>query len=233
MVNEPVPRWGLGYVQASQVLLSRNPRPEPAGLDFAAAIEQVTSDYIVGWAATEDGMKGSPNTQPFRFRSWIYAQTGASALEDIKPLTEHMPGYLQRSIRGKTDAEVFFHLFLAMLHDSGKLNDPDLDPDVIRLALRDAVVMVGRLLDRDATGDFGNVVVSNSRSMVVAHLAGNPVFLRHLRNEDPKLSENQRYRAVLAVDSADKPGDGFEAIPMGSALIIDRAVSARIAPVQA
>jgi len=224
----PVARWGLGYVQASQVLLSRNPRPEPKGVDFARTIDGITSDYIVGWATDEDGLKGTPNTQPFRFRSWLYAQTGTSADGDSRLLTEHMPGYLQRAIRGQTHAEVFFHLFLALLHDSGRLDDPDLEPELIRLALRDSIAFVGRIFGRDVSADFGNVVVCNSRSMVLAHVAGDPLFVRQLKSSDPKEPEIHRFRAVLTVESARKPGDGFEAIPVGSSIVIDRGVNATI-----
>jgi glutamine amidotransferase len=219
----------LAYVQAGHVLLSRNPRPE-SDVDFGASISNIASDYIVGWASEDDGLKGTPNTQPFRFRAWIYAQSGKADDIDLKPLWEHMPGYLQRNIRGKTAGEVFFHLFLSMLHDAGKINDPDMQADTIRLALRDTVAMAGKLLGRDASELFGNTVVCNSRCMVVSHLGEDAVFVRHLRNEDPKLSENDRYRAMLTVTSADKPGDGFEAIPRGSAVVISRDLSSEITP---
>ena len=46
-----------------------------------------------------------------------------------------------------------------------------------------------------------------------------------------RVSESQRYRAVLAITSADKPGDGFEAIPVGSALVVHRTVDTEIQPV--
>jgi glutamine amidotransferase len=218
----------LAYVQAGHVLLSRNPRPEPDGVDFGTSIANLASDYIIGWATGDDGFKGTPNTQPFRFRAWMYAQSGTATDIDLGPLWEHMPGYLQRNVRGKTPAEVFFHLFLSMLHDSGKLNDPDMKADTMRLALRDTVAMAGKLLGREAAELFGNTVVCNSRCMVVGHLGGKPLFVRHLRNEDPKLSENDRYRAILTVASDDKPGDGFEAIPPGSAVVISRNLSSEI-----
>ncbi|MBT8493551.1 MAG: hypothetical protein KJO07_10875 [Deltaproteobacteria bacterium] len=125
VASGPLARWGLAYVQAGHVLLSRNPRPEPDGVDFGTSIANLASDYIIGWATGDDGFKGTPNTQPFRFRAWMYAQSGTATDIDLGPLWEHMPGYLQRNVRGKTPAEVFFHLFLSMLHDSGKLNDPD------------------------------------------------------------------------------------------------------------
>lgn len=233
VVSGPVARWGLGYVQAGQVLLSRNPRPEPGGIDFAGSIDGLTSDYIVGWAGSDDGMRGTPNTQPFRFRTWLYAQSGMGPSRGPgDSILEQMPGYLQRSIRGKTAAEVHFHLFLALLHDAGKIDDPDVDPDVIRLALRDTVAMVAKSTDGSAEAAFGNIVISNSRSMLAAHLDGQPMFMRHLRNDDPKLSANQRYRAVLAVTAPEKPGDGFEAIPTGSVLTIDRQVQAEITPLK-
>lgn len=223
----PVPRWGLGYVQAGQVLLSRNPRGESAGVDFASHIDALASDYIIGWAGGDDGLSGSANTPPFRYRSWLFAQTGTQAMEDPQVLAGHLPGYLQRAIRGKTTAEHHFHLFLAMLHDAGKLDDPDVDAHTIRLALRDSAALMAKVAGIEAVA-LGNFVACNSRSMVLARYGEQPVFVRSLRSEDPRLTENNRYRAVVAISCDDKPGDGFEAIPLGSAVVIHRSVVAEI-----
>jgi len=228
-VEGTVPRWGMGYVQAGHVLLSRNPKEHPKGVDLAAVLEPLQSDYIIAWAGEEDGLKGTANTQPFRYRSWLYAQTASTAV-DVAPIVEHMPGYLRRNIRGKTLAEGFFHLMLSLLHDSGGIDDPDLDPHAIGLALRDASALATRLLDGETGAGIGSIAVSNSRSMVVAHFGGDPLFVRSLKNEDPKLSESQRYRAVLAMTGTAKPGDGFEAIPPGSAVVVHRNLDSDIVP---
>ena len=41
-------------------------------------------------------------------------------------LAEHVPEYLRRNLKGRTPAELVFHVFLAMLHDEGSIDDPNL-----------------------------------------------------------------------------------------------------------
>jgi predicted glutamine amidotransferase len=72
---------------------------------------------------------------------------------------------------------------------------------------------------------LGNVVLSNSRSMMGVRLAG-PLVVRRLKQQkDPKRPESQ-FKAVLVVSSADLRGEGgFEELPPRSAVAISRDVS--------
>lgn len=231
----PVSRWGLGYVQGGEVLLSRNPRPSPQGVDFFPALERLRSDYVIGQATGEDGLTGTPNTQPFRFRRWMYADSGSidSFAEVREPLLEHIPDFLRRNIKGKTASEHVFHVFLAFLHDAGNLDDPNLPTDTTRRALRDALAMVMNILTRTG-GSFsaGNIVLCNSRSMVAARL-GEPLYLRRLFVPGAKTGRDDTFRGVLATGSNQHPGEGFEEIPERSVLAISRDLRTDIAELEA
>lgn len=231
-----VNRWGLGYVQSGEVLLGKHPRGSEQDVDFFAALEKLSSDYVVGWAAGEaDGLEGNANTQPFRFRRWLFAQEGSiDNFAEIMPvLLEHVPDYLQRNILGRMPAEYVFHMFLSMLHDSGNIDDPNLDLTITRRALRDTLAFVDSLITRKGGESRpGNLVITNSRSMLVIRLAG-PMFVRRLKEQpDPKLPESQ-FRAVLCVSETDDPGEGFEEIPERSAVAISRDLSTDIVALDA
>src|SRR3990170_1236754 len=55
------------------------------------------------------------NAQPFRFRQWVFCHSGAverfAAIQT--GMLESVPDFLRRNIRGQTDSEHVFHLFLA------------------------------------------------------------------------------------------------------------------------
>lgn len=234
----PVARWGLGYVHSGEVLLTLHPR-QSGDVDFHGLLAGLNSDYVIGWAGGDDALRGDANTQPFRYRRWFFAQEGpgpsAELFADLHPeLVTHIPDYLRRNIRGRSPAEHVFHLFLSMLHDAGTLDDPNLAPIHIRRALRDTVALVekiaGKKVDELA---LGNVIVSNSRSMMGVRL-GAPLVVRRLKqHKDPKRPESQ-FKAVLVVSSPDLRGEGgFEELPPRSAVAVSRDVSTDIVELDA
>ena len=234
----PVARWGLGYVHSGEVLLTLHPR-QSGDVDFHGLLAGLNSDYVIGWAGGDDALRGDANTQPFRYRRWLFAQEGPGPSPELfaelhPQLVTHIPDYLRRNIRGRSPAEHVFHLFLSMLHDAGTLDDPNLAPIHIRRALRDTVALVekvaGKKVDELA---LGNIIVSNSRSMMGVRL-GAPLVVRRLKqHKDPKRPESQ-FKAVLVVSSADLRGEGgFEELPARSAVAISRDVSTDIVELDA
>ncbi len=236
VARPPVPRWGLGYVQSSQVLLSLHPRPMETAVDFFEELSTIESDYVIGAASENPLLKGNANTQPFRFRDWMFAQEGGfEQFDDVLPqITAHIPDYLRRNIKGRMPAEHVFHLFLSMLHDSGKLGDLNLSLTLARRALRDALAFVQTAMEKAGApaASLGNIIATNSRSMIVVRL-DQPLYVRWMRHvSDPRRAESE-LRAVLAVSTADETGtlaQGFEAIPPRSAVAISRNVVMDIVP---
>jgi glutamine amidotransferase len=231
VAEAPVSRWGLGYVHSGEVLLTLHPRQSGGDVDFHSLLSGLNSDYVIGWAGGEDKLRGDANTQPFRYRRWLFAQEGpgpsSELFTEILPnLVRHIPDYLRRNIRGRSAEEHVFHLFLSQLHDAGTLDDPNLALSHIRGALRDTFALIDSLVAKAGQAwPLGNVVLSNSRSMMGVRLAG-PLVVRRLKQQkDPKRPESQ-FKAVLVVSSADLRGEGgFEELPPRSAVAISRDVS--------
>src|SRR5262245_20446826 len=151
----PVSRWGLGYSQGGDVLLVRTPKSSTKPVDLASPLAEIPTDCAIGQAVNDDSAAGADlpsatssrggtdNTPPFRFRRWMFAQTGQPDLEAAAPrLLEHIPEYLRRNLKGKTPSELVFHVFMAMLHDEGAVDDANLPVAATRRALAATLKLV-------------------------------------------------------------------------------------------
>ncbi len=225
VAQPPVMRWGMGYVQGGDVLLVRTPKGSEVPVDLASPLDEIKTDCAIAQAVNADGYAGTDNTPPFRFRRWLFAQTGSSALEGTAlRLLEHIPEYLRRNLKGRTPAELIFHVFLAMLHDEGNIDDPNLPPAAQRRALSATLKLVRAELARAGRSEIalGNVALTNGRSMVLAHLDA-PLRLRRLTVAGERGERDDSFRGVLLVSGGDgDPKDGFEDVPPSTAVLISR-----------
>ncbi|HTQ41108.1 MAG TPA: class II glutamine amidotransferase, partial [Polyangiaceae bacterium] len=105
--------WGLAFYQGGEVLMRRRPIDERPEIDVAKLAADVRADLVLGHVrhATVGALR-TENTHPFRYRQWVFAQTGTvSEFERIKDrLVASVPDFLRSGIRGDTDAEVVFHV---------------------------------------------------------------------------------------------------------------------------
>src|SRR3569623_409692 len=132
----PVTRWGLGYGQGGDALLARTPKSSAKAVDLAAPLAEIPTDCAIGQAMDDERFGGTDNTPPFRFRRWMFAMTGNPDLDGATGhLLEHIPEYLRRNLKGKTPGELLFHVFLAMLHDEGSVDAPNVNVQATRRAL--------------------------------------------------------------------------------------------------
>jgi hypothetical protein len=237
----PVSRWGLAYSQGGDVLLVRTPKSSQKPIDLAGPLAEIHTDCAIAQAVTDDGFAGTDNTPPFRFRRWMFAQTGRPDLEAATPrLLEHVPEYLRRNLKGRTPSELVFHVFLAMLHDEGSVDDPNLPVAATRRALAATLKLVASEQARAGveSGGFGNLVTSNGRSMVVARI-DHPLRLRrlwidHAKEDKLDVRSNREpgheFRGVLVISGGDgDPKDGFEDVPANRAVLIQRDLQYRLA----
>src|SRR5690349_4087461 len=242
IAQPPVSRWGLGYIQGGDVLLVRTPKASTVPVDLAGPLTaEIKTDCVIAQAVRDSGPSagGTDNTPPFRFRRWMYAQSGLDsqlfadggeprpedAVDDIGPrLLAHIPEYLRRNLKGRTPAELTFHVFLAMLHDEGNIDDPNLPPASTRRALAATLRLVAAELAKagKAEAALGNVALSNGRSMVVAHL-DEPLRLRRLWVTGERGERDESFRGYLLVSGGDgDPKDGFEDVPPHRSVLISR-----------
>lgn len=228
VAQPPVRRWGLGYVQGGDVLLVRTPKPSEAPVDLAGPLFEIPTDCAIAVAVHPDrsALGGADNTPPFRFRRWLFGQTGfldVAGLEDVAPLLlEHIPEYLRRNIKGRSPAELSFHLFLAMLHDEGNIDDPNLPVAATRRALAATLRLINAELDKVGKPTaLGTIAITNGRSMVVARI-DEPLRLRRLFVEGER-GERDDFRGVVLVSGGDgDPRDGFEDVPAAHSVLISR-----------
>lgn len=163
--------WGVGFYQSGEILLKRRPLDDRGEVDLAPITKDVRADVLL--AHVRNGTIGAPrteNTHPFRFRQWLFAQTGT--VETFAALRgrilESLPVFLARDVKGDTDSELIFHLFLSFLHDSGQLDRPSVAPAAARGALSSCLALVDRLCAEQGAAASGLNIVLTCNDYVLA-----------------------------------------------------------------
>ena len=197
--------WGVGFHQGGEVLIRKRPVEERAHLRIAELVQDVRADSVmvhVRAPSDQARAEGAENTHPFRYRNWLFAQTGAlpGFSRARSRLLESVPDFLSSQIRGETDAEVLFTVFLSFLHDSGGLELDSASGDGAIRALRSTLALA------DAVGaEFGqpaariNLLLGNGELMLAAH-RGRALAFREYAN-----------RADIAALTTDEPESGRRA----------------------
>jgi len=168
-----VPGWGVGFYQAGEILLKRRPIDDRPVIDLAPITKDLRADILL--THVRAGTVGAPrteNTHPFRYRQWLFAQTGTvDAFQAIRGRTlESLPAFLARDVKGDTDSELIFHLFLSFLHDMGHLDRPAVDAASARSALSACVSLVDRLCaEQGAAPSALNLVVTCPDYVLALH----------------------------------------------------------------
>jgi predicted glutamine amidotransferase len=196
--------WGLGFYQGGEVLMRRRPLDDRPDIDVADVAGDVRADIVLGHvrAATVGALR-TENTHPFRYRQWLFAQTGTVARFDAvrDRLVSSVPEFLRSGIRGETDAEVLFHVFLSFLHDAGRLNDGVVGAEIVREALRSSLAVVDGMT-AEVGGEPGalNLLVSNGDYMVAVHRAQTMAYriLKGKEDADAIIGEDTLLRRKTA-----------------------------------
>lgn len=165
--------WGLGFYQGGEILLKRRPIDDRRELPLGDLVKDLRADVLVAHVrAPTVGPLRTENTHPFRYRQWLFAHTGtipAFAAVSAR-LRDSLPQFLERDIRGDTDSEVLFHLFLSFLHDAGTLDRLDTAPGEVRAALRSTFSVVEQLCaEQGLRPTPSNVLVACSEHVVAVH----------------------------------------------------------------
>jgi predicted glutamine amidotransferase len=237
--------WGLGFVQAGDVLLQKRPRADTKEVDLYGLAKDLRADALVGCVGlSRDGNIVAEDSDPFRFRSWLFgsvghvSEPGFSAVRER--LLESVPDFLRRNIRGKSPSEHIFHLFLAFLHDAGILDAASPAPAAVQRALRHSLAFLDRLLSGGSDGHSSAdptslaLVATNGRCLVATSTAFPMQYLEvegisdcpvcHGRpdaNRDGRRIPHEALRAiVIEANPATGGRAGWKPIPDRSALIV-------------
>jgi predicted glutamine amidotransferase len=225
--------WGLGFYQAGEILLRRRPIDDREEIDLTEAAEDIRTDVLVGHVRRASvGALRTENTHPFRYRSWVFAQTGTIAGFDRlrERLLLSQPEFLRRNVRGETDSECFFYMFLSFLHDAGHLAEEHLAPTHVAAALRASITLVDRLSAEEGHGpNDGSILVTNGETMVAVHrdgLMGYRVLRGKFDVEDLLGEDGTRRARIPSIDSTHFTiiASELESLPSDWVLVRERAV---------
>ncbi|MSP63738.1 MAG: class II glutamine amidotransferase [Myxococcales bacterium] len=259
LVTEPAgPRpsdgWGIGFYQGGEVLLRRRPKPPDGPVDFYEVAADLRTDVLIGHVRSGTvGAAKNENTHPFRFRSWLFAHRGTINHFDRLQgdLLASVPDFLRRNIRGQTDSEHLFHLFLAFLHDAGKLDDVMIPPLEAARALSGALALVARLgAAAGASPSVLDVALTNGRILLCTR-RGAPLHLYRVngvhdcpvcreqstgieaRTGRPRHTDHDHLRGVVMVADARGPVDPpWEEIPEGHVVAVSHELEVSITPLE-
>ncbi len=162
--------WGLAYYSRGELLQRVEPKKQGEPLDIAQYATGIRADIFFMHSRNPTvGTVRSENIHPFRFKDWTFVHNGTiGGFEGIREQMCHsMPPFILRGIRGDTDSEHIFHLFLSFIYDAGLLGRPDPGIALIRDALSRAIATVDELSARDGIAPSkGSFMVSDGYSMV-------------------------------------------------------------------
>ena len=237
--------WGIGFHQNGEVLLQRRPMRPTGDVDFYEIAGKLRSDAMIGHVRVATvGAPKIENTHPFRFRSWLFAHHGTiPAFAAVTPaLRAAIPEHLRRNIRGDSDSEHIFHLFLAQL-GTQRIDDPRLAPRAAVAALAATI----KILEEIAPGSTKEMAlaVTNGRTMLCSR-RGSPVWLRRVNGikdcpvcrettdvgREPRRVDHEHLRGLVAVAALDAPPSAvWEELPDGHAVTADHDLKIEILPV--
>ncbi len=225
--------WGIGFYQAGEILLRRRPIDDRDVIDLTEAAEDIRTDVLVGHVRRASvGALRTENTHPFRYRSWVFAQTGTiGGFDGLRErLLASQPEFLRRNVRGETDSECFFYLFLSFLHDAGHLSEAHVEPEHVAAALRASIALVDRLsAEEGQTPNGGNILVTNGETMMAVHRDGVMAYrvLRGKFDVEELLGEEATRRAgIPSIESMHFTiiASDLDAVPTGWTAVEGRSI---------
>jgi predicted glutamine amidotransferase len=172
--------FGLGFVQAGDVLLQKRPRTDAADVDLYGLAKDTRADALIGRVGlSHDGNTLAEDADPFRFRSWLFGSIGdvpEAAFEAVRErILESTPAFLRRNIRGHSPSEHLFHLFLAFLHDAGILDQPTPAPAAALAALQSSLTLVDQLLAAEGAAPLQLALAATNGRCFAAASYGYPM----------------------------------------------------------
>ena len=161
--------YGVGCYTRGELLQRVEPRCEGGPPDVEMMLDKTRADLVIMHARSrKDHPMQRENIHPFRFKEWLFAHNGeVEGFGEIKQeLLEVIPSFIRRNIKGETDSEVLFHLFLSFLYDAGKLGRPAVKPSEIGDALVRTFATVDEFAHiRNIPTSPASVIVSDGYSM--------------------------------------------------------------------
>ncbi len=242
---------GLAFVESDSVLLRKKPG-NVGTLDLGELLADVKSEALLYHSQT-----GSPsqfvdeNSMPLRFRRWMFSHQHDMQLSPgaRAAVLGALPEFLQRQVKGNTSSELVFMTFVHRMRTEGLLEEFDLAPSSVGLALGHTVRLVELAEREKGQGRQVNLgaFVGNGRVMAASRYQSGPLYYALLEGiarcerceideqtseSNPLLRAHRRVRGVALCTSISQP-NGFIEVPEASVISVGRNLEIQITPLPA
>ncbi len=247
--GQPFNAVGLGAYAQEDVLLQRHPAL-PALRSLSKLWPRVDSEALLYHGQLLPvGISPEENTQPFRHHRWMFCHNGAvSEFPRVRArLLASLPEFLQRQIRSDTDSEVVFAIFLKLLWDTGRMDDPFLEPAVAAQLLGRTVRLVEQLAGEAGASKTSelNCIATNGWMLIAARHGSEPLAYALLEGTarcqrcglDASTTDSRpivrahRRRKTVAIASHLVRSSSWIEIPEGTAIAVGRDLNVQRLPI--
>jgi len=226
----PADGWGLSFYQRGELLKRILPFTEKKKTCIADLIGEVECQFLIGHLReATTGDSGRENIHPFQFKKWSFAHNGTvhffSSIRE--QMLENMPPFIRRGIKGNTDSEHIFHLFLSFLHDEGQLERDECSSETVQKALFQTLSTISILAsEHGAEQTASSYMLCNGRSLFVLS-KGTPTYYTLLEGiQDCEVCRRQTAQPGKDMRQIDHPN--LKAVLVVSGIEIDNPAWARI-----
>ncbi len=233
----PLATLGFGWVQESRTLLRKHPSDTQEPVDVLGLLADVPARTIVGHARDpDDGTVDALDLQPFRFRKWVFAQSGsAPEFEGYRDaLLGAIPDHIRRNIKGKTDAEVILHFFYHRMKENGALSGGRASARLAAQALAATLAEVEQHAHRVGhEGPISIDIVAATERLLVCGRTGEAIHYRIFRGIEqpgeeplfaghrPKKIQHPHFRGVFLASHLQPGADHWSEVPAHNVAWID------------
>jgi len=246
---QPFNAVGVGAYAQEDVLLHRHPAP-PAFRSLSTLWPRLDSEALLYHGRVLPlGILPEENTQPFRYHRWLFCHQGAvRGFPLVRPrLLASLPEFLQRQVRGDTDSELVFAFFLKLLRDTGRMDDPLLEPPLAAQLLGRTVRLVEQLSAEAGASKTSelNCIATNGLMLIASRYGSAPLAYALLEgtarcercgldasmtDSRPIVRAHRRRKTVAIASHAVRPSSWIE-IPEGTAIAVGRDLNVQRLPI--
>lgn len=168
--DESLRGWSVGAAWGNETLVQSRPIVRGRAVDPVDDLLRTPASCVLAafgvYSPSRDGLVAPAPVCLSRFRRWLGVRVG-SRLDPghAAALREALPGFLQRHQVDRSDGELSFLTFLALLHEDGGLRKTYSPPEMIRSAL-------ARTVERMQLPEPHDMMVSDGRTFAMLHQSG-------------------------------------------------------------
>ena len=244
--GHPGEQLGLGYYADDRVLVAKLPAGAPSH-EVAELARDVHSPVLLALSREPGFRYEEAETDPFRFRSWVFAMDGeVEGFDRIRePLVRSLPELVALQLKGTSDREHVFALLLKELKAQGRLDDPTLPAVDAARSMAFAVRALDALTREGGSNRLTPLAIAatNGRILVAAR-RGRPLSYALIEgfstcgpcgldgNGGGTASVAAAHRRCKAVALATEPvAGGFLEVPDSSVVAVGRGLDIQISSI--